>query len=171
MNSRRQSVGEHCWNMMVMATYLYGRYEDEENRLSDADLLKLYQAILFHDVCEGRRGLSDVSFWCKAKHPEVKAALKKAELRWENEHAISLFTKGGGDLVVEKMKLLDGLELMWTLVCQARLGNSLLVEASWPVTEQRIKEKVKLATERALVRKFRAEVVQCGVFLPPEEKW
>lgn len=129
---RRQDVAQHTFNMLVIADTVYPIPETSNKAIAE-DLAKGYilrRAILYHDVSEGRRGLSDVSAWCKWNHPDLTREYDVAEV--SVNYAMGLpFLNDLSPAVQRRLKVCDTLELIWTLLSERRLGNRVLFGGAW----------------------------------------
>lgn len=119
----RQTVAEHSWNMLMIAAEVYPRNGHPSRSLLD-------RAIMFHDVAEGRTGISDVSAYCKWEHPRVAHEIHEAEIKVNRTFGLQ-FLNTLPDLVVGQLKYCDMLELVWTILSERRLGNRVLYDAIW----------------------------------------
>lgn len=139
MLSRQQTVGEHTFNMLLISTHLYfPSSEGQEDYL--AEMLALQQAILFHDVAEGRRGTSDISAWAKRRWPDLKPILRRAEGGIATDLGFRGWVTPYSDRNTRRLKTCDRLELMWTVLSQRMLGNRTLFDAAWPVIMEMMSE-------------------------------
>jgi len=130
----RQSVAAHTFNMLLIAEYTY------KHELGDKLMRELTQAILFHDLAEGRRGVSDVSAWAKWEFPNLDQAVKAAEK--VVEHRMGFPTYELTPTQHHRLKFCDYVELMYTVLRERKLGNTILFNASWPVITDKMNKEV-----------------------------
>ena len=151
MVHRQQTVAEHTFNMLMISTHLYAPTEQNSptsiansekvdwcNDDMISEFLALQQAILFHDVAEGRRGTSDVSSWAKRRMPKVKEIIDVVEKQIAKDFGYLEWVEKYSDLNNHRLKVCDKLELMWTVISQLMLGNTTLFDASWPVITEMV---------------------------------
>lgn len=158
---RQQTVGEHTFNMLLISSHLYlGNLPDfhasEDESRYFLEMLSLQQAILFHDLSEGRKGVSDISGWAKRHYPDLKKSIKLAESEAENRLGMSKFLNIT-NASKHRLKVCDKLELQWTILQQGFLGNSVLFDATWPVVTGWLEEMFPnmSSSERSLYSDWR----------------
>ena len=105
---RKQSVGEHTWQVL--------RIYDEVFGLNDAEVARW---ILWHDAPELITG--DVPFQTKRRWPKVKEALTEAETVASEE--LEIIWPELTDLQRARIKLCDVLEMYEFGVCEVQMGN------------------------------------------------
>lgn len=109
---RRQSVGEHTWQVMRIWLEIFGAMSPEESRY-----------LVWHDAAEVAVG--DPPFPVKARSP----ALKKAYARLEWEAMMQINAEGAGvldradDELRLKAKVCDLLEMWEFGICEYAMGN------------------------------------------------
>lgn len=157
MNNRQQTVAEHTFNMLLISTHLYmpSEYIDWCDVDGMTEFLALQQAILFHDVAEGRRGTSDISAWAKRRMPALKEIIDGAEKQIAMDLDYITWVEKYSDMNTKRLKMVDKLELMWTVASQLLLGNVTLWEASWPVIIEMMEEMDMNERERTLYLEWR----------------
>jgi len=129
--------------MLLISTHLYfatsAKWADGREDYF-AEMLALQQAILFHDVAEGRRGTSDVSAWAKRRSPHIKESISWAEAQIAVDFGFDGWINPYSNRNERRVKMCDKLELMWTVISQLQLGNTIIFDASWPVIIEMMEE-------------------------------
>jgi 5'-deoxynucleotidase YfbR-like HD superfamily hydrolase len=102
---KQQTVGEHTFNMMIIADTLYDGNPPPG----------LMQAILYHDMHEGITG--DIPWPMKRSSPELYEEIRKVEqginknYQWEHEQS-------------KLLEAIDMLEFLCYMVAERNLGNA-----------------------------------------------
>lgn len=152
MLHRQQTVAEHTFNMLLISTHLYYSKSHE--------FAELQHSILFHDIAEGRRGISDISSYAKRQFPGLREAAHKAEAQVEHRLGIDRWTSPYSNLNENRLKMCDKLELMWTVISQLMLGNRTLYDASWPVIIGMVGELYMDVNEHQLIEEWSERAIK-----------